>query len=197
MLEFALPFRIGAKGMPELRFALRLHGEHFAGVVENGSGRVGLGARPFRVRERTERRRFFPDADVARDEIGLLQRDVELGFVGEFERQHFLHAAADRRHFHQLEKTADAVLEMDDEIAFGQLAEIDLGAVARVLFRALQSAPAVCGGSTEKLGRGKDDQVSGGKIKAAGQRSFGQFDRDARSSGRTRFRLPQLEEVRP
>ena len=65
MLEFALPFRVGPKGVAELRFAFSLHGEHFAGVIENGGDGVFLRARPFGVRERTEWRGFFPDADIA------------------------------------------------------------------------------------------------------------------------------------
>ena len=150
MLELALPFRVRTEGVAELRFALRLHRQHLAGVIENGSGGVGFGARPFRVGERTERRRFFADTDITRNEIRLLQRDVEPGVVGKFEREHFLFAAAHRRHFHELLETADAVFEMHDEIAFGQFAEIDLRAVARLLLRALQTPPAVRGRSVRK-----------------------------------------------
>ena len=61
---------------------------------------------------------FLPDADVARNEIRLLERDVEFRFIGKLEREHFLHAAAGGRDFHQLEKPADAMLEVDHEIAF-------------------------------------------------------------------------------
>ena len=159
MLEFALPFCVGAEGVAELRFALRLDGQHLAGVIENRSRGVGFRARPFRIRERTERWRFFPDADVAGNEIGLLQRNVETRFVGKLQRQHFLLAAADRRHFHELEETAHAVLEVNHEIAFVQFAEIDLRAIPRLLFGALQSAPSVRGRAAEEFGRGKHDQI--------------------------------------
>ncbi len=97
MFELALPFRVGAEGVAELRFALGLHGQHLAGVVEDRGDRVLLRPRPFGIRERAERRRFFPDADIARDEIRLLERDVEFRFIREFEREDFLHAAALRR----------------------------------------------------------------------------------------------------
>ena len=53
MLELALPFRVRAEGVAQLRLALRLDGEHFSRVIEDGSGRVFFGASPFRVGERT------------------------------------------------------------------------------------------------------------------------------------------------
>ncbi len=49
MFELELPFRVGAESMTGLGFAFRLEGEHFAGVIENRSGRVLARARPFRV----------------------------------------------------------------------------------------------------------------------------------------------------
>ena len=87
MFEFALPFRVGAEGVAELGFALGLHGQHFAGVIEDRGDRILLRARPFRIRERAERRRFFSDTDVTRDEIRLLERDVEFRFIREFQRE--------------------------------------------------------------------------------------------------------------
>ena len=105
MLELDLPFRVGAKGVAALGFALGLHGQHFAGVIEDGGGGVLLRARPFRIGQRTERRRFLPDADIARDQIGLLERDIEFRFFGEFQRQHFLRSAALRRNARQFAET--------------------------------------------------------------------------------------------
>ena len=60
MFEFGLPFCVGAKRMTGLRFAFRLDGEHFSRVIENGSDGIFLRARPFRIGQRTKRRRFFP-----------------------------------------------------------------------------------------------------------------------------------------
>jgi hypothetical protein len=69
---------------------LRLDRQHFAGVIENGSHGVFLGARPFRVPERTELRRLFADTNVTRNQIGLFERDVDFCFVGKLEREDFL-----------------------------------------------------------------------------------------------------------
>src|SRR5439155_19726295 len=81
MFELALPLRVKTEGMAELSFALGLHGQHFAGIVEDGGGCIFLRPRPFRIRERTERWRFFPDTDIARDKIRLLERDIEFRFI--------------------------------------------------------------------------------------------------------------------
>ena len=74
-------------------------------------------------------RRSLAHADITRDEVGLLERDVELGVIGELEREHFLFAVGRRRNSGQTGKTRDAVFEMNDEIVLVQLAEIDLGTV--------------------------------------------------------------------
>src|SRR5207302_11255367 len=127
---------------------------------ENGSGGIFFGARQFRVRERTEWRRFFSHADIARNEIGLFERDVEARVVREFEHERFLHFAVRRRHASELKKAADPMFEMNDEIAFIEFAKIDLGTIARELLRALQAAPAVRGISAEQFGGGKDNEFS-------------------------------------
>ena len=72
----------GPKAWPSCSFALGLHRQHFSGVVEDGGGRIFLRPRPFHVRERTEWRRLFSDTDIARNEICLLERDVEFRFIG-------------------------------------------------------------------------------------------------------------------
>jgi hypothetical protein len=51
MLELALPFGVGPEGVPELRFALCLHRQHFAGVIEDRGGCILLRARPLGVRK--------------------------------------------------------------------------------------------------------------------------------------------------
>ena len=104
--------------MAELRFAFCLDREHLAGVIENGGRGVFFRARPSGVGERTERRRFFADSDVARNEIRLLERDVEFRFVRKLESENFLAAVARAGRFHELEEASNAMLEMDDEIAF-------------------------------------------------------------------------------
>ena len=183
MLELELPFRVGAESVAELGLALGLQGEHFAGVIENRGSRVLLRPRPFRVGQRTERRRFFPDPDVARNQEGLLERDVEFRFVGELDRETFDASAAARgrpapfplRRYTrstprrpgslQSEETADAVLEMDDEIAFVELAEIDLSAVRAELRGALQTAPPCVGARPKSSAAASTTRLAAGKQK--------------------------------
>src|SRR5919197_838455 len=90
MLEFALPFRIRTERMTRGSFPLGLQGEHFAGVIEDGSGGVSFCARPSCVAKRTERRRFLADAHVTRDQIRLLERDINFRLVRELEDEHLL-----------------------------------------------------------------------------------------------------------
>src|SRR2546423_3793733 len=179
--------------MTGVGLTLGLKCEHFSGVIENRGGGVFLCARPFCVRQRTERRRLFPDADVTGDEIVLLQWNIELRFVGELQNEDFLSgprhccwlAEVQRRrarwsspvrcrHLDEAKKSSDAVLEVDDKIAFVELAEINLRAIAS--FRATQTSPAVDGKTPEQFVGRKDDEIGGGKAKAAAQCSFEQVD---------------------
>ena len=81
---------------------------------------------------------LFANADIARNEIRLFERDVEFSFIRKFERENFLLDTARRRHtVMSWRRTPDAVFEVNDKIAFIELAEVDLGAVAAELFRAL------------------------------------------------------------
>src|SRR5947207_1646155 len=65
---------------------------------------------------------------------------------------------------------------MDDEVAFVQLAEIDLGAVAAELLGPLQTTTAVRRVAAEKFRAGKNDELALGKNEAARQRAFEQLD---------------------
>src|SRR5438132_8774527 len=193
MLKLRLPFSVGAKGVARVSLALGLKCEHFSSVIENGGGRVFLRPRPFRVRQRTKGRRLFPDANVPRDQIGLLQRNIKFCFLGELQHENFLsgprrmcwraelHRRRARgrsplhcRHFDEAKKSSDAVLEMDDKIAFVELAEINLRAIAS--FRATQTSPAMDGKTPEQFVGREDDEIGGGKTKAAAQCSFEQVD---------------------
>ena len=69
---------------------LRLDRKHFPGVIKNGSGRFYFGPRPTAVAEGAERRRFFSRANIARNEVGLLKRNIELRVIGKLEREHLL-----------------------------------------------------------------------------------------------------------
>src|SRR5947207_12622473 len=137
MFELALPLGVETEGMAKLSFALGLHGQHFSGVVEDGGSRIFLRPRPFRIRERTEWRRFLPHPDIARNKIRLLERDIEFRTICELQHEHLLHSASLRGNAPQLQKPSDAVFEVNDEIAFIEFAEIDLGTIAAEPFRPL------------------------------------------------------------
>ena len=87
MFELDLPFCIRAESVTSMGFPLRLQLQHFSGVIENRSGCIHLGARPFRVSQRAESRRFFACPDITRDEISLFQRHIKFSFIGKFEHQ--------------------------------------------------------------------------------------------------------------
>ena len=176
MLEFDLPFRVGAKRVAALRLALGLEGEHFARVIEDGGGRVLFRARPFCIGQRTERRRFFPDPDIARNHESLLERNEELRLFGEFDRQHFAARPPVGRDFLQSLKPADAVLEMDHQFAFVEIAEIDLGAMRAEFRGPLQAAAAVGRRAAEKLRGREHDEIGRRETETARERAFEQID---------------------
>jgi len=68
---------------------------------------------------------------------------------------------------------------VNDEIAFIEFAEIDLGAVAAELFCPLQSPPSVRGVAAEEFRAGKDHKISVGKCEAARKRSLDELPNHA------------------
>ena len=174
MFEFDLPFRVRAEGVSAMRFALSLEGEHFARVIEDRGRGVLFRAGPSRIGQRTERRCFLPDPDIAGHHEGLFEWDKEFRIVGKFDRQHFV--ALRTTHFLQSLKSPDAVFEMDDQFALVQIAKIYLGALRPELRRSLQAPPAVGRGATEKFRRRQHDEIRGRKTESAGQGALQQFD---------------------
>src|SRR5439155_26855338 len=151
MLEFALPLCVRTERVAGNRFALGLDCEHFAGVIENRSDGVLFRAPPFRIGERAEFRRTFANADVARNEISLLERNVELRFIGELKREHFLFTVCRCWNLCETREPRDAVFEMNHEIVFGELAEIDLSSVS---LGVIKPAPRVRRETSEQFGGG-------------------------------------------
>src|SRR5207237_9679130 len=136
-----------------------------------------------------------PVAHLSRDQVGLLQRNIKFCFIGELENEDFLwrgdpvdgarggqdvqphrlEASATKcRHFNEAKKSSDTVLEMDDKIAFVELAEINLRAIAS--FRATQTSPAMNGKTPEQFVRRENDEVGRRKTKSAAQCSFDKVD---------------------
>src|SRR6266480_2964656 len=135
MFKFRLPFCVRGECVARMRFPLCLDREHFPGVVKNGSRRFYFGAGPSPVAERAERRRFFSCANVAGNQVCLLEWNVELGFICELENQYFLLfmlVGTDRRgvlskgrrrarrscptKFLQAQKSPDAMLEVHNKV---------------------------------------------------------------------------------
>src|SRR5438034_2577655 len=75
------------------------------------------------------------------------------------------------RNFFQTEKSSDAVLEMDDKIAFRELAEIDLGAMAFCASQPQKPARMDCE-SSEQFRSREHNEISRGKTKTARERAL-------------------------
>src|SRR2546423_2443350 len=90
MLELTLPFRVRPEGMTGLRFPLSLQCKHLAGIIENRSRSSSLCSRPFCIRQRTKRWRLLAGTDIAGDEVGLFEWNVQFGVVRKFEGQDLL-----------------------------------------------------------------------------------------------------------
>src|SRR6266480_5485024 len=149
MFEFCLPFCVRGECVARMQLALGLDREHFPGVIKYGSGRFYFGASPSSVAERAEWRRFFPCANIAGNEIRLLEWNIELRFICKLKGKNFLLLlleGMDRRavlsnalrrarrsrptNFHESKKSPDTVFEVHDEVALVKLTEINLRAIA-------------------------------------------------------------------
>ena len=73
-------------------------------------------------------------------------------------------------------KPADAVLKVDDELAFVQVAEIDLGAMRSKFRGPLQTAPAMRRRAPENLRRRKHDKICPRKTEPAGECALEQIN---------------------
>ncbi len=103
----------------------------------------------------------------------MFERHIEPGFVSEFERQHFLFAIGRCWNARQSSEASNAVFEMNHEIVFVQLAEIDLGAVT---FRVVEAASCVRGEAAEQFGGGQNDKVRSRKTKPGRERAQNKID---------------------
>ena len=123
-LEFLLPGRVRREGVAGLGLPRRLDLEKLGREVDRRplGGLPGLlpAARP----QPSQLRADFPEADVAADQVGLLERDMKGDRVVELERDDLLRAlrgVEDR----QAAEDRDPVLEMDDEVALHQVREVE------------------------------------------------------------------------
>ena len=113
----------------------------------------------------------------------MFERDIELGIVRELKRENFLgflrrrhvclHRSRFFRKFDQPEKSSDAMLKVNDVIAFGQFAKIDLRAIA---LGPAQAPTGMRGKSAEQFRGGKNNEICRWKTKAARQCAFDKID---------------------
>ncbi len=158
-LEFLLPVVIGRERVAGLGFALGLNFEEVGGEIDGGALGGLAGFFPAVGADFTELGFGFAEADVAADEMRLLKRDVEGDAVVEFEGDDFALAVACIQ-FRETAVEGDAVLEVDNEIAFDEFGEVeelvDLGAGDEgALLRAVDAARAL---AAEEFGFGDEDE---------------------------------------
>ena len=79
------------------------------------------------------------------------------------------------RKFFQTQESSDAVLEMDDQIAFSEFAEIDLGAVTFGTTQPQKPSRMDCE-SSEQLRSRENDQIGRRKTKSARERALDEID---------------------
>lgn len=146
--------------MARLGLALGLDAQQFRGEVEGGA--LGGLPRLFPAAgaDTAELRLRLGQPDVAADEMGFLQRHVERDLVVELQRDDLADAVA-RLEPREAAVLRDAVLEVDHEVAFNQLGEIQQlihggGGGDRALG---DGAPGAL--TAEDLGLGNDDAAPG------------------------------------
>ena len=84
-------------------------------------------------------------------------------------------AVAPYRNFRQPQESSDAVLEMDDQIAFSEFAEIDLGAVTFGASKPQKSSRVDCESSEQLCGR-ENDEIRRWKTESARERALDEID---------------------
>ena len=110
--------------MPRLGLAGGVDAQERRREVDCGAlGRLP-GLLPAAGADAAELRPRLAQPDVTADEMRLLQRDVQRHPIVEFERDH-LAGALRGVEFREPAIECDAVLQVDDEVAFDQLGEIE------------------------------------------------------------------------
>src|ERR1700751_1405968 len=111
------------------RIAFRLNLQQFCRVIKNRCLRSLLRFAPATVAKRAQRRRTLPDADIPGDKKSLFERNIKPGIVFELQNDNLLLRIV----LMELLNSAVAsnpVLQMHDEIPFGNFRKIDWNAAA-------------------------------------------------------------------
>ncbi len=115
--EFMLPVIIRSKRLPKSLRALRIEFEQFVRLFFDGLLRFGPGANPVRFAQPAERGGGIIRADIAGQPIRLMHGHEHHIRTGVFDHQILAFIAFDGAAAHPAE-TPDAVIDMDDVIAF-------------------------------------------------------------------------------
>ncbi len=173
LLELGLPRRVGPVGVALKGVPLRLDAEQLGRVIADRLVRLGLRLVPARSAQLVERGRPLGRAEVAGDEVGVFQRDVELGLAGEAEHQRLGLAVArlvgtgERLQPHV---AGDPVMKVDHIIALRPIGE-----GRPVPARSQREEPLLLAQRPERLitaedfGVAEDDPLGGGPDEAAQQ----------------------------
>ncbi len=165
LLEFVVFGESGALG----GVALGVELEQFAGHVLHGLAHAGLGLGPLLGAEPVEDGRGTGvGGTVFLDEIEAGERDVELGGFGEFENHEFDGEAVLHDFFEAL-VLRDAVFDVDDIVADGEVAEVGdegrgLGALGLGAGGDVGVVGEIVGAEEDEVGVGKAD--AGGELRA-------------------------------
>ena len=121
VFEFLLPVRIGSERMARDRPARGVELQQLLGHVAHRLLDLGLRALPGRSAEAVDRR--TRRAGVFLDQVEPLDRHEQLVVAGVAQLEELLHAVADANLL-QADEHADAVVDVDDEVADLQIAKI-------------------------------------------------------------------------
>ena len=160
VLELLLPVRVGAERVAGHGLARGVELEQLLGHVAHGLLDAGLRALPRRAAEPIERR--LAGAGVLLDEVEPLDRDEQLVVAGVAQLEELLLAVADADLL-QADEDADAVVDVDDEVADLEIAQIRQERLGR------RSAGVPARGALPR--RRRPRRRSGGRRRAAGTRA--------------------------
>ena len=160
-LELALPGGVGRAGETGLGLALGVDAEQLGGEVDGGTLGGLTGFFPATGADAAELGFGFAEADIAADEVRFLERDVQGDVVVELKGDDLANALRGVE-FGEAAVEGDAVLEVDDEVAFDEFGEIEELVDLRALSGGSDDAGGAAGALAAKdFGLGDDDEAGG------------------------------------
>src|SRR5262245_11008856 len=99
--------------------------QKLSGVVKDSLLRALRRPGPLSVAEVRQLRVLLAYTDIARNEIALLEGNVEARFFRELQHEHFLNRVTPRNALHTL-VAGDSVFQVDNQFAVDEFAEINL-----------------------------------------------------------------------